>query len=540
MAPRTCVTPDGRFKVGIHDPGFRVENLRENTFPAELGKLPDGTPVENHVNFPASDVTADRTDRIYEVANPFPFRGTTFINSAWADGHAGRPETVRVPPKPACSLRENLSKGRKDESVLREYRQIYDLLPRPMMLALAQASTDPAELVALARKSCDFVFEDDGVTPAGLSFTQKDNGTKVPVVHDHDLYDILGNNPGLPDSYKQAMVLRPGIQGNSEIIGEAVDGTHVFEYLRRNSYIPWGHYAANMANDRIRYRTRDLTEKDMAGIRHLYYQRIYVRLAEQLDISLPAKGRALAVDELENLRQTIVRRIKAATPGTLTFTSSLWGWNFGFGFAQSGHRLHASHQMIHQQNAMIPGFVADQDGEAYDCFSCGDLVADFIKEFKQVHGKDFFPAYLNAIKTNRRTDGRADGPDSLTVHEDENVILFAPKAQVSEWELQLMTKQPCPHILAADTATRASLDRAMLIATQALETLGAQMITSVEFSGRFTAEDTGQHLVYSFIPRLPYAPGTFSEAQLRWICGCYPEDLADACRRAIKTNKEVP
>lgn len=103
-----------------------------------------------------------------------------------------------------------------------------------------------------------------------------------------------------------------------------------------------------------------------------------------------------------------------------------------------------------------------------------------------------------------------------------------------------MTKQACPHILAADTATRTSLDRAMRVATQALETLGAQMITSVEFSGRFTAENTGQHLVYSFIPRLPYAPGTFSEAQLRWICGCYPEDLADACRRAVTPQKEVP
>jgi hypothetical protein len=540
MAPRTCVTPDGSFRVGIHDPGFRVENLRENTFPAELGRLPDGTPVENHINFPSSNVTADSTDRIYEVANPFPFRGTTYINSAWADGHSGRPETVRVPPKSACSLRASLSEGREANEVQTEYAGIYDRLPRPMMLALAQASTDPVELTALSRKACDFVFEEDGVTPAGLRFTRKENGATVPVVHDHDLYDILGNNPDLPDSYKEVMVLRPGIQGNSEIIGEAVDGTHVFEYLRRNSYIPWGHYASNMANDQIRYRTRDLTHKDMAGIRHLYYQRIYVRLAEQLDIPLPGTGRGMTIDELEALRLEVIRRIKAAAPGTLTFTSALWGWNFGFGFAQSGHRLHASHQMIHQQNAMIPGTVPDQDGGAYDCFSCGDLVADFIAEFKQAHGRAFFPAYLNAIKTNRRTDGKTDAPDSLIVHEDEHVILFAPKAQVSEWELQLMTKQACPHILAADTATRTSLDRAMRVATQALETLGAQMITSVEFSGRFTAENTGQHLVYSFIPRLPYAPGTFSEAQLRWICGCYPEDLADACRRAVTPQKEVP
>jgi hypothetical protein len=528
MRPRTCVSPEGKFTVGIHDPGFKVENLRENDFISQLGALPDGSGVENQINFPPSSVKAEKTDRIYEVANAFPFRGTTFINSAWADGHAGRPETISLPVPKECSLTQNLDKWQKDND--KTIPPILDLLPRPMMLALAQASTDPEELAALAGKSCTLLFDREKNLPTGIAFTER-NGRKLPQIHDHDLYDILGNNPFLPDAYKEVMVLRPGIQGSSEIIGEACSDTHVFEYLRRNSYIPWGHFAANMANDKIRYRAKDLSPEDMAGIRHLYYQRVYVRIAEQLDIELPVKGKGLSKEELESLRQNIITRVKEGRE--LTLDSALWGWNFGFGCAQSGHRLHASHQMIHQQNAMVPRAVTDNNGDPYDCFSCGDLVTDFIQEFKRAHNQDFFPAYLRAIKSNERTDGRKDQPSSLIVYEDDHVLVFAPKAQVSEWELQLMTKGVCPHILGADTATRTSLDKAMLIAIQTLEKLGAQMVTSVEFSGRFNGPDHGQHLVYSFIPRLPYAPGTFSEAQLRWITGCYPEDFALACRNAM-------
>jgi hypothetical protein len=77
-----------------------------------------------------------------------------------------------------------------------------------------------------------------------------------------------------------------------------------------------------------------------------------------------------------------------------------------------------------------------------------------------------------------------------------------------------------------------------------LEKLGADMVTGSELSGRFDEKHTGQHLLYSFIPRLPYAPATFSEAQLRWISGIFPEDFAHACRRTLKRvaqdKKEIP
>jgi hypothetical protein len=116
------------------------------------------------------------------------------------------------------------------------------------------------------------------------------------------------------------------------------------------------------------------------------------------------------------------------------------------------------------------------------------------------------------------------------VAEDEFTLLFAPKAQISEWELQIMTKTPCGNIFDADTKIRASLDRQILLAVKILETLGAKMVTGIEYSKRLNRIENNQHLLYSFIPRLPYAPGTFSEAQLRWISGVYPEDFVSACK----------
>ena len=535
MNPRTCVDPKGYFRVGIHQPEFETENMRENIYHEQLGTLPDGTPVDNQINFPKKNVVEPSADQIYEIANPFPFRGATFINSAWADTHAGRPETIGITPPSPCSLLQNMEEWQPNLTS-QDKTKLLKLLPRPLCIALAQASTDPEELVILAQKACTLLFEKGSPAPWGIGYKTKDDGSIVPDIHDHEVFEVLVNNPNLPDAYKKALVLRPGVQGKSEIVGEFASPktpTHVFEYLRRNSYIPWGHYASNMADDAIRYRAKELTTEDMTGLRHLYYQRVYVRVAGQLGIALPAQGKCLSADELETLRRTITQALKTDTPGPLTFNSSLWGWNFGFGFAQSGHRLHASHQMIHQQNSMVPKKTIDNQGHAYTCFSCGDLVTDFIGEFKKNTGKNFFAAYLSAIQNNGRTDNKPIGSASLIVHEDDQVILFAPKGQISEWELQLMTKEGCSNILEADTSLRRSLDHAMLIAIQALERLGAQMVTTIELSGRFDKPGMGQHLLYSFIPRLPYAPGTFSEAQLRWISGCYPEDFAHACRSAL-------
>ncbi len=49
----------------------------------------------------------------------------------------------------------------------------------------------------------------------------------------------------------------------------------------------------------------------------------------------------------------------------------------------------------------------------------------------------------------------------------------------------------------------------------------------------FDSMDSDQRLLYAFLPKLPESPGAFSEAQLRWINGHYPEDFALACRMQL-------
>ncbi|MEZ4604794.1 MAG: hypothetical protein R2861_15750 [Desulfobacterales bacterium] len=290
----------------------------------------------------------------------------------------------------------------------------------------------------------------------------------------------------------------------------------------------------------------------MTGIRHLYYQRIYIRVARMLGVMLPATGRPLSGDELEALRMEITDALASGDYSPRDndspfFTGALWGWNFGFGFAQSGHRLHASHQMIHQQNAMIPESIVDSDGDLYPCFSCGDLVADFIQEYKTVHGTDFFAAFIKAVENNQRTDMNPDGPNALIVWENEKVMLFAPKAQVSEWELMLMTKAPCPHVLCADTATRNALDTGIRIALQTLEILGAQMVTSVEFQVSLTVRSPTSTLCIRLsrvfpMPRYLFrSPDALYHRMLsRGLCFCLPKGAIILSRQSMKTFQLLP
>jgi hypothetical protein len=540
---KSCVGKNARFIVGVHKPEFKVKNLRGHDYLSSLGQLEDGTVVENAVNFPKGELYEPQADIIYEIANPFPFRGTTYINSAWADIKAGHPEKICIPKPEPCSLFQNLkTMGGGKGSCLKNKTHILDILPHPLLIALAQASTDPEELIALAQKSCKIIFnsttqtDTQHKTPVGIGYKKDKLGKTFPDIHDHELFEVLVNNRYLPDDYKNILVLKPGVQGNNEITGEYLSengNTHVFEYLRRNSYIPWGHFASNMANDAVRYRAKELCQEDMRGIRHLYYQRAFVRIASELGIDLPDRQQSFTQDELEKLRHEIQNRFKRKNRPALKFNATLWGWNFGFGYAQSGHRLHASHQMIHQQNAMIPKHVKTDSDNNINSFSCGDLIDDFTRDYKKTTEENFFKNYLNAIKNNTRTDGNKAGESSLIIMENEYTILFVPKAQICEWELQLMPKIPCGNIFEADINMRNSLDKAILLAVKTLESLGAQFITSIEFSKRFDSGNAGQQLLYSFIPRLPYAPATFSEAQLRWISGVYPEDFAHACRQVV-------
>ncbi|MDZ7641138.1 MAG: hypothetical protein U5J62_03820 [Desulfurivibrio sp.] len=529
---------DGRFRVIEHHPAYRVLNLRRGDYLAALGIGDNGEEIDNLANFPSADLNEEGADPVLEIPNPFPFRGTTFISRSWAEAKAANPASISCTPTPPISLRQSLAdpaaptapesppadtapaEGGKTPDL--PWQQLLNRLPRPLRLTLAATSGDPAELELLAAQACDLQYEHGQVV--GLIYRQTGNRRRA-VIHDHDLFETVANNPALPAAYKKAMVLRPGAQGESEIVGEyggVGQQTHVFEYLRRNSYIPWGHYAANLADDAIRYRIADLRLADIHGLRHLYYQRSYVRLAAMLGITISQRRQPLEESQLEELRQQILAALPQAAADTLPFTATLWGWNFGYDFAGSGFRLHASHQQIHQQYALVPPPPA---------FSCGDQISHCCRNYLQQTGRGLFADYLTALRHNIRCDQRRE-PASLIVHEDPQVLLVVPKAQVSQWELQIICKERVGHIVEADSACRAALDQALLLAQRILAVLGATLVTTIEYNKRFDQPDTDQRLFYALLPKLPWSMGAFSEAQQRWICGHYPEDFAAACRQA--------
>jgi hypothetical protein len=532
MKLRTCVSPAGRFVYGVHRPHFTAENFREMDELADLGTLPDGSRHRNTANFPSGPVHEPAADWIFEVPNAFPFRGTTYIGKAWADARAGNPIAIRLPEAPTVSLFNDYPDEKSATHAIRK-------LARPLQLALAVTSTDARDLCCLAHVACTLVYEENGNQPWGLAYHRLSNGRIKARVADEALFEAVANNCHLPDAYKQAMVLRPGAQGESEIIGEwcrSDRSSRAFEYLRRNSYIPWGHYAANMADNAVRYRVQDLSLTDMTGMRHLYYQRTYTRLAGLLDLPPVACGRTLTDDELESLRGSIQKRVRSRA--TIEFNRTLWGWNYGFDYAPSGYRLHASHQQTHQQFALIPTEVPLASGEGcLPAYACGDLVGDFVNAFRLETGEDFFTCYEQAIIENKRMDGNPKGERNLVVFEDDRVMVFVPKAQTSQWELQLMPKTAVGNIVEADTPMRRSLDRAMLVTVQVLGAMGARMVTTIEYSKPIVDGHKDQRLLVAFLPKLPESPGAFSEAQLRWINGHYPEDFARACRAHLPPAK---
>jgi hypothetical protein len=537
MSLRTCVLSSGRFIYGIHKPRFYVDNFRENDFIESLGQFPNGQLYENHPNFPSGIVEELEADIIFEIPNPFAFRGTTYISKTWADEKANKPQLIFLPDPQNQSFSGFIEKWFNNDPEVSDNREmLFESFPEPVLLAMASTGTDPEDLVALAKLSCEFIYEPDSNNPKGLMYKKNRNGQVKPIVKNNSLFETLTNNFYLPDIYKKVMVLRPGVQGSSEIVGESKDDdSHVFEYLRRNSYIPWGHYAANMAHDSVRYRLCDLTITDIAGMRHLYYQRTYARLACELGISISAKRQQFTIEKLESMRLNILEKLSANDNfDSLFFNSTLWGWNYGFDFSPSKYRLHASHQQIHQQFALIPATVQAQTREHdIPSFACGDMIAEFIHSFQKETGKQFFDCYIQAIRNNQRMDNK-QGDCSLIIFEDKHVMVFVPKAQTSQWEIQIMCLEPVGNILEADIQVRNSLDRAMLITMKILANMGAKMITSMEYAKRFDSVDSDQRLVYAFLPKLPQSPGGFSEAQLRWINGHYPEDFALTCREKME------
>lgn len=518
----TCVTPEGNFRIGHHRPHFEVKNLRNSTEIQRLGFLND-LPVENHVNFPPTDLQFQNTEEVFEVLNPFPFWGATYILKTPADRTALSPFFSFAPPHDNTSEQPTEFYNHLKEVIsTTPSEKVKSYLPRHIWLNLAQNARDAEILSFIARISCEIVFEDG--RPVGLVFIKDEKGRGRPNITDRELFEVVVNNPALPYEYKLVMVLKPGIQGSNPIVGEygPIDGTHVWEYLRANSYIPGGHFASNMAHDSVRYSLHELTWQDLQGLRNLYYQRIYAQLAYELGISYQSA--------LEDVRKSILQHIKHGA--VLKSTSTIWGWNYGFDYSPSGFRMNASHQQIHHQFALAPATVQTTDGQQMPSYVVGDLVGAFIREYEKAFGVPFFSAYLKAIQGNRRMDGREDKPSSLVVYEDEHVIAHVPKAQRSQGEVQVMAKK-VGNILEADETTRNSIDKAIFLVIKAFSRMGVRMNTAYEISKRFDREDH-QCLFYCFLPRHPDSPGAFSERQERWITGHYPEDYAAYLRSLIQ------
>ena len=181
------VAPEGRFLVGVHRPAYRVVNLRENDFPDILGMRSGGRAHTNESNFPGGDVVVDRADRVYEIPNPFPFLGVTYIAGRWADRTANKPEKIFLPSPSPVSLRKSISQWAGD----RDPDDLIALLPEPLQLALAVTSTDPGDLVRLAGISCDIWFDETSGCPQGLYYFRDDKGTVRPRISNEKLFEAV-------------------------------------------------------------------------------------------------------------------------------------------------------------------------------------------------------------------------------------------------------------------------------------------------------------------------------------------------------------
>ena len=528
----SSLTPDG-FRFLLHRPHFTVLNRRGTHHPYHLGVDQDGNEVVGHVNFPQGHLEIGEATPIYEVPNPFPFWGATYIlgDSALENSLEFR---FRFAP-----VRDQGEGGEFDGYLLEGLRQgriSWDQVPRHIKLSLAQNCRDPQLLASLARWVVEMELDGEG-RPVGLRYGRGGHGPPLPLKRDKDIYETVANNPALPEEYRRVMVLNPGAQGSSPIVGEyRGGGTHVWEYLRANSYVPWGHFASNMAEDAIRYSGRELTFEDIHGLRHLYYQRVYTQMALLLGLVSGEPGDRLpCLDQegLEELRRAVAAEVerRRSRGEPIPLTGTLWGWNYGYDISGSGYRLHASHQQIHNQYALIPSNSVVGDGPPP--FMLGRVVAHLCREFRARWDRPFFKTLLSAVDHNRRMDGREELPSSLVVREEDGVVILVPKAQRSQGEVQVVVRERVGNILEAPPPVRRGLDRSLLLALKGLVALGAEMVTFCEVSRPVEVEDDDQRLFYYLLPRHVHSPGSFSERQQRWITGHFPEDFAEALRREL-------
>ncbi len=74
------------FPVGFHAPSYSVQNIRPGKAIQRLGSTRQDEEVFNYANFPDSPVLEiPEGEPVYEIKNPFPFWGTTYILKRPAD-----------------------------------------------------------------------------------------------------------------------------------------------------------------------------------------------------------------------------------------------------------------------------------------------------------------------------------------------------------------------------------------------------------------------------------------------------------------------
>ena len=106
------------------------------------------------VTIPQGNVEVNDADWIFEIPNPFPFKGRTYIDKEWADASANNPERISLPQPERVSFSEILQQSNIDKS-------LFERLPTPLLLALATCSTDPQDLKKLAELSCEIIKDGD-------------------------------------------------------------------------------------------------------------------------------------------------------------------------------------------------------------------------------------------------------------------------------------------------------------------------------------------------------------------------------------------
>jgi hypothetical protein len=148
--------------------------------------------MTNQGNFPPNDVIEPHADPIFEIPNAFPFRGVTYIARSWAEAKVSDPASISIPELQPLSFNDTVKQWFGEKGADTEMLDtVFKTLPVPLQLTVAKTSTDPEDLVRLARLSCKFILDEASGRPVGLRYREGKSDGLRPVIHDHVLYETI-------------------------------------------------------------------------------------------------------------------------------------------------------------------------------------------------------------------------------------------------------------------------------------------------------------------------------------------------------------